>query len=187
MSQNDTLALLAGYDLSQTTPDDGKREAKLPDNGIHTVEVIDVIVESSAKTTFGSKANNVPGVNIAFVYRYLPDASSSEDPYVFYGERFRLPAPGQRAAALALDKGKYVKTLEITEGRLANHIRIILGRPASASIGDDILAIGKKVKESKVTVRVKTRSYTSKRVNPETGEEKEYSNFVEHLQELLSA
>lgn len=186
---NDTLALLNAYDgVATATPDDGSRAVRYPPNGINTLELVDVILDGpNEKTTFGSKDHNVPGFYVNFVWRYLPAIDGDGQPFIVYGQRFKLPVPAARADAMALPsqkEGGWKKNIEMTESFLANHIQVLLGRPAGKSLGADIAAIAQKMKAGKITVSARTRTWES---DAKKKDGTPYTNFAENLQELLSA
>lgn len=186
---NDTLALLNSYEaVADAKPNDGSYQPSYPQNGIHTLQLLDVVLDGpNDKTTFGSKDNNVPGFRLAFVWQLVPEPGSELSPSSFYGQRFKLPIPAARAAACALPsekEGGWQKFIEYTEGTLSNHVQVLLGRPASRSLGSDVAEISTRLSRGKILVRARCRTTISKKTDKNGNP---YTNFEEHLQELLTA
>lgn len=184
--QNDTLALLADYDMSHTTPDAGRSGYRRPENGIHTLNPTDLIIDfgdEKQPVFFGTKEKNVPGMNIQFVYQTMPEPDSDEQPYTFYGREIRLPAPGQKQAALALGLDWAGEAIERNENVWANYVKIITDHLAT-NLQADVAEIVKKIQAGNLTVRARCRTWNSKKINPKTSQP--YTNFEENLQEKLS-
>lgn len=175
---NNTIALLNELDYSEVQSD--KREFKRPPDGTHMQELQDYIVESNEKTLcFGQ-----PGFTAVPVWKFLPDpdAPLGEDkPYVFYGEKLRLPTA--QANLSQLTEGQ-LKNIEINKAKLATHIRVILDRAPSNALGQDLMALTKAPKEAKIVVKASCKT------TPSTKKDKNGNlyppNFSERLIELVS-